>query len=121
MPVWQGAPLLLVPKVFVRYDPAYEAGDYYNKYVLEYLQAEALTAASALVQTLKNGRRVVRKKDLKREFPFSKEFLYEFSRTHPEVLTRYREDLAQLERRDRRAEIDPVDETTIATAWQSRT
>ena len=97
-------------------DPAYEAGDYYNNYVLEYLQAEALNAASALVQTLKNGRRVVRKKDLKREFPYSKEFLYQFSRAHPDVLARYREDLAQLERRDRRAEVDPVDETAIAAA-----
>jgi hypothetical protein len=116
VPVWDGAALLLVPKVLVRYDPAYEAGDYYNNYVLEYLQAEALNAASALVQTLKNGRRVVRKKDLKREFPYSKEFLYQFSRAHPDVLARYREDLAQLERRDRRAEIDPVDETAITAA-----
>jgi hypothetical protein len=116
VPVWEGTALLFVPKVMVRYDPAYEAGDYYNKYVLEYLQAEALNAASALVQTLKNGRRVVRKKDLKREFPYSKEFLYQFSRAHPDVLARYREDLAQLERRDRRAEVDPVDETAIAAA-----
>lgn len=116
LPVWEGRPILLVPKFFVRYDPAYEAGNYYNQYVLEYLRAEALTAASALVRTLKDGRRVVRKKDLKRDFPFSKRFLYEFSRAHPEVLARYRDDLAQIERRDRRAEVDPVDETTIAAA-----
>ena len=116
LPVWEGKPLLLVPKFFVRYDPAYEAGNYYNRYVLEYLRAEALTARSALVQTLKNGKAVVRSKDLKRDFPFSKKFLYEFSRQHPEVLARYRDDLAQIERRDRRAEVDPVDETTIAAA-----
>jgi hypothetical protein len=116
LPVWENRPVLLVPKFFVRYDPAYEAGNYYNQYVLEYLRAEALTAASALVRTLKDGRRVVRKKDLKRDFPFSKRFLYEFSRAHPEVLARYRDDLAQIERRDRRAEVDPVDETTIAAA-----
>jgi hypothetical protein len=116
LPVWQGTPILFVPKVFVRYDTAYEAGDYYNRYVLDYLRAEALTAASALVHTLKNGRRIVFKKDLKRHFPFSKQFLYEFSRVHPEVLVRYRDDLAQVERRDRRAEVDPVDETTIAAA-----
>ncbi len=116
LPVWEGRPILLVPKFFVRYDPAYEAGNYYNRYVLDYLQAEALTATSALVQTLKSGRRVVYKKDIKREFPFSKQFLYEFSRAHPEVLRHYREDLAQIERRDRRSEVDPVDETTIAAA-----
>jgi hypothetical protein len=32
------------------------------------------------------------------------------------VLARYREDLAQIERRDVRAEVDPVDEATIAAA-----
>ncbi len=116
VPVWGNAPFLLVPKYFVRYDTAYEAGDYYNRYVLEFLQAEALNAGSALVRTLQNGRRVVRKKDLKREFPYSKEFLFRFSREHPEVLARYREDLAQIERRDRRADIDPADEPTIAAA-----
>jgi hypothetical protein len=42
--------------------------------------------------------------------------LCEFSRAHPEVLARYREDLAQVERRDQRAEVDPVDEGTIAEA-----
>jgi hypothetical protein len=116
LPVWQGKPILFVPKFFVRFDPAYEAGNYYNKYVLEYLRAEALSAGSSLVLTLKNGRTVVRAKDLKRDFPFSKRFLYEFSRAHPDVLSRYREDLAQIERRDRRAEVDPVDEITIAEA-----
>ena len=116
VPVWQNSPIVLVPKYFVRRDPAYEAGDYYNHYVLEFLAAEALSAASALVRTLQNGRRVVRKKDLKREFPYSKQFLFEFSRAHPEVLSRYREDLAQIERRDRRADVDPADEATIAAA-----
>ena len=32
------------------------------------------------------------------------------------MLARYREDLAQIERRDVRAEVDPVDEATIAAA-----
>jgi hypothetical protein len=116
VPVWEGKPILMVPKWVVRYDPAYEAGNYYNRYVLEYLRAEALNSASGLVHLLKNGRAVVRSKELKRAFPFSKRFLYEFSRTHPEVLARYREDLAQVERRDLRAEVDPVDEGTIAEA-----
>jgi hypothetical protein len=79
LPVWKDEPILLVPKFFVRYDPAYEAGNYYDGYVLEYLRAEALSARSSLVHILKNGRPVVRKKDLKRQFPFSKRFLYEFS------------------------------------------
>ena len=116
VPVWEGRPILMVPKWVVRYDPAYEAGKYYNRYVLEYLRAEALNSASGLVHLLKNGCAVVRKKELKRAFPFSKRFLYEFSRALPEVLVRYREDLAQVERRDKRAEVDPVDEGKIAEA-----
>lgn len=82
VPVWQNVPVLLVPKYFVRRDPAYEAGDYYNNRVLEFLRAEALNAGSALVRTLKNRQRVVLNKDLKREFPYSKRFLFEFSREH---------------------------------------
>jgi hypothetical protein len=116
VPVWQNAPILLVPKYFVRRDPAYEATDYYNRYVLEFLRAEALSAASSLIHTFKNGRKTVRKKDLKRQFPYSKDFLFRFSEAHPEVLARYREDLAQLERRDPRADVDTADEPTIAGA-----
>jgi hypothetical protein len=65
----------MVPKWVLRCDPAYEAGNYYNRYVLEYLRAEALNSASGLVHLLKNGRAVVRSKELKRAFPFSKRFL----------------------------------------------
>ena len=56
LPVVNGNPVLLVPKMFVRYEPAYQAGSYYNHYVLDFLQAEALNAGSALVRMLKNGR-----------------------------------------------------------------
>lgn len=116
VPVWKNSPILLVPKYFVRRSPAYEAPTYYNDYVLEFLKAEALSSGSALVRMLKSGVRKVLKKDLKRQFPYSKQFLFEFSREHPEVLARYREDLAQIERRDSRADVDPADEPTIAAA-----
>ena len=42
---------------------------------------------------LKNGRRRVTKKYLESTYPLSKEFLFQFSEVHPEVLERYKESL----------------------------
>ena len=83
-------PIILVPKIIARRDTAYDADEYYRDHVLWYLQAENLDAGTALVHVLKNGRRVVYKKDLKEQHPYSKEFLYDFSREHPEILERYK-------------------------------
>jgi hypothetical protein len=49
------------------------------------------------VQVLKNGKRRVTKKDLKREYPISKHFLYTFSANHPEVLEQYKQSLGRSE------------------------
>ncbi|HLM80661.1 MAG TPA: hypothetical protein VK302_08510 [Terriglobales bacterium] len=42
LPVFRGKPVLLVPKNIVRYDPAYKHGEYYQHFVLNYLQVEEL-------------------------------------------------------------------------------
>jgi len=42
------------------------------------------------VKLLRNGSRIVTKKDLKARHPFSKEFLYRFTREHPGVLDEYK-------------------------------
>jgi hypothetical protein len=119
VPVWHGRPVVLVPKSIVRYDPAYEHRRYYRNFVLPYLQAEELRAGSSLVHTLQNGRRVVYKKDLAARFPCTKEFLYAFSREHPEVLGEYRDTLGRMERSDRSSDVDDVDEREIARALQA--
>lgn len=116
LPIVDGQPLLLVPKVFVRFMPAYNHVKYYRYYVLNYLQAEALTAQSSLVKTLKSGRPVVYKKDIEARFPCTKGFLYDFSREHPEVLEEYRQDLEEIERSGRVAEVTVEEEMTIARA-----
>ena len=97
LPIAQGRPILFVPKVIARYDLAYDHQKYYQHSVLDYLQAEALTAGSSLVHTLKNGRRVVYKKDIEAQFRCTKENLFRFSREHPDVLQEYREELIELE------------------------
>ena len=116
LPVAQGKPVLLVPKIIIRYDPAYNHEDYYNKYVLSFLQAEHIDANSSLVHTLRNGRRVVYKKHLKAEFPLTKENLYRFSRDHPTVMQRYRDYLEGLEKRGERYYVGPGDEGLMAEA-----
>jgi hypothetical protein len=116
MPVWRNSYALLVPKAFVRSVPTYDHQQYYRHFVLNYLQAEELSAASSLVHALRNGKLVVYKKDLEERFPCTKEFLYEFSRGHPEVLQNYRDHLAELERRGATSIIREEDEPGIANA-----
>jgi hypothetical protein len=87
-------PIILVPKIIARLDLAYDAREYYRHHVLVYLQAEHMEAGTSLVHVLKNGRKVVYKKDLESEYPYSKEFLYEFSKERPKVLEAYKKSVA---------------------------
>lgn len=116
LPMCGQLPVLLVPKAIARFSLGYDHNRYYRHFVLNYLRTEALEASSALVRTLKNGRKVVYKKDLERIFPCTKDLLYRFSREHPHVLEEYRESLERLERIDQKSEVDPEDEAAIAAA-----
>lgn len=91
LPVANGKRLLLLPKAAVRYHLSLEHTEYYEHYVLNYLQAEHLEAGSSLVELLKNGKKRVTKKNLKEDYPLDKDFLFEFSDKHPEVLDHYKE------------------------------
>lgn len=93
LPIYKGKRIVLVPKVAVRYCLSVDHREYYQHFVLDYLQAEHLAAGSSLVTVLRNGTRRVTKKDLKQEHPLSKKFLYEFTKDHPEVLDRYKRTL----------------------------
>jgi len=98
LPMFRNKPILLVPKFIARYSLDYDSSDYYNNYIINFLQAENLSAGSSLVRTLKNGARVVYKKDIKARHPFAKEFLFEFSKRNPKVLEKYRAALSVLEK-----------------------
>jgi hypothetical protein len=77
--------------------------DYYNKEILEYLQAEHTHAHTSLVTVLKNGKRVVYKKDLREQVADDlaargkslKDYIYEFTESHPEILEKYKEKLSR--------------------------
>ena len=64
-PVVNGAPLMLVPKAIVRRSITYDAGRYYNLYLLEALKGEPV--AQGLVRILKNGERIPPTKKALRE------------------------------------------------------
>lgn len=116
LPVAGGRPLLLVPKSIARFQPSYDHRTYYRKYAIEFLRAEHLNAKSALVHTFKNGNQTVFIKDLAQLHPLTKEYLFDFSRRHPEVLAEYKDDLARLEREGVSTAIDPADEEVVARA-----
>ncbi len=107
IPVYENRSIILVPKVFARYQIQYNHQQYYNKFVLEYLQQEHIDANSSLVKLLKNGEKKVYKKDLKNEeeYKLSKKFLYEFSNEHPEVLEQYTNSVSR--------DIKPITDTEI--------
>lgn len=95
LPIYSGGQILLVPKSIVRYRIATNHQEYYRRFVLDFLQAEHLSANSSLVEVLKCGRRRVTKKSLEERFPCTKDFLFEFSQNHPEVLDEYRKSLPE--------------------------
>ena len=82
LPVVDSYPIVLVPKVISRYSPAYDYDKYYRKFILEYLQAEHLSAMTSLVHTFKNGRSHVNKQDLEAIFPKTKENIFRFTEEH---------------------------------------
>jgi len=116
LPTVNRKPILLVPKVIARYDLSYDHQEYYRHFVLEFLQVENLNANSSLVRTLKSGRRIVYKKDIAATYPCTKENLFRFSRNHPEVLDKYADHLAKIEKGGDAAIIMPEDERVIAKA-----
>ena len=96
LPAYQHHDYILVPKQFVRRDKdLMNHRDFFNKYVLDILQRELLSAGDSLVETLKNGNRRVTKKSIKEDprFPSSKQFISEFILERPDVVDLYRNEL----------------------------
>lgn len=91
--------LTLVPKAIVRKSISYNAGKYYNKYLLEELQDEE--AAKGLVRILKNGEsRLIPKKEIKKSHIgddgkiHEKEQNRKLTPSRLEVLYRYKEEIS---------------------------
>lgn len=93
LPVYGGAPIMLVPKTAVRIRLIPDHDKFYSRFVLDYLEAELISANHSLVTVLKNGRKKVLRRDLREEYPYSREELFKFSKRHPEILKQYKESL----------------------------
>jgi hypothetical protein len=85
-----GHPVILVPKFSVRRKLGLNTQEFYNHYMLSFLQQEYLHAGQALVTVLKSGERKVYKSSIKPHHPKSKSGLAEFAFQHPEVLAQYK-------------------------------
>jgi hypothetical protein len=92
LPIVDGHPLLMVPKLSVRRQMTLNSQEFYSDFVLDYLEQEEIRRGSALVQTIQSsGRKKVLKKDLRSKYEFSKDFLARFAEATPDVLRRYKE------------------------------
>ena len=65
--------LLLVPKWIVRHEPIFDNENYFSGYVAPLLEGQELQANSQLVKLLRDGRRIVTKKDLAAKYGNSKD------------------------------------------------
>jgi hypothetical protein len=92
LPRTKAGKLLLVPKAVVRSSPHYDPNDYFNNYVLSFLQEYELAQGSGLVELLKSGKRRVTKKALKTKYGQGKRVSARITLEHNEILTRYRDE-----------------------------
>lgn len=85
--------LILIPKAIVRLNIFYDAYDYYNNYLLQYLRSIEFSANSSLVQLLKNGKRRVTNKDLMDKYGRGKQAIVKLSNKYPEVFENYKAEM----------------------------
>lgn len=97
---------ILLPISSVRQDPELSKSKYYRNFVLEFLRAEHQHAGDSLSSVLKNGKIVVRIKDLKEKYPMNVDFLYEFSKEHPNILDKYKSELRRTALKKGKAQLE---------------
>lgn len=108
MLVVEGRKIMLVPKGIVSFCNDYTPQKYFQHFVLNFLQHEHINLNSALVQERRDRTKYVTKKDLKKENPYSKEFLSEFTRRNPQILINFKNQITTLSLLDSKfEETDP--------------
>lgn len=117
LPVASGVRVLLVPKRIARWSTLLRPHDYYSNYIVEHIrQREYRQPTLGLGRLLKNGSLRISKKEVKAEFPFSKDFLAQFSREHPDVLEAFKAAKAAAASMDVRGDLDENVERAFASA-----
>lgn len=92
LPILPSGPLLLVPRAVVRHRLGFDAQTYYTHYISTFIQQEELAANSALVETLKSGRKRVTKKRIREEYGQGKEVNLQVTGKNGALLDQYRRD-----------------------------
>ncbi|NDL01019.1 hypothetical protein [Photorhabdus bodei] len=85
--------VILIPKILARYGIAYSHKTFYNRYIMPSLRNEHLSLNSALVETLKSGKRRVTRKRLLDEYGASKPFIESQIAKFTSSLNEYREEM----------------------------
>lgn len=94
LPIYNGTPIILIPKRYVTKIMTLDSRDFYRNEVLTSVQDDLMRADQGLVKILKNGEKqcIVTKKELKNsvKYRFSKELIFEEVQEKPELLRLYR-------------------------------
>lgn len=96
LPVHDGVPILLVPKVITNIEMAINGSDYYYKYVLPFEQERHLNdPTSGLCTILKTTgkRKAPSKQALKKIVPYSNSTIITYVNEQPQLLEQYKKDL----------------------------
>jgi len=92
LPMSHGRSLILVPKRIVRKDLTYNYHAYYHHSILPFLiEGTLMSGNESLVRVLRDGRRVVRRTELKKKYPVSKETALSVTLENPQLLENFRE------------------------------
>lgn len=93
LPVAGGKPLLLVPKIIVRYDLHLTKEDFFRRHLAPALQHEELdNPASKLIKTAKNGRKYVNKADIEEKYGGDKTIIANLTSERVGVFQSYKEE-----------------------------
>ena len=91
LPVTSFGKLILIPKAVVRHRLVYDSNHYYRHYLLPMMQLSEKTLNSALVITLKSGKKKVHKKDLLSKYGADKLAIVEQTLRHPHAIESFRQ------------------------------
>lgn len=94
LPVYNNAPMILVPKKIVTDKLMLDSQDFYRNEILSFVQEELMSADRSLIIVLKNGKRrcAITKKQLRSdaEYKYSKELVFKSIQQHPDLLRKFR-------------------------------
>jgi hypothetical protein len=89
LPMTPAGRLILVPKSIVRQRGTFDPGEYYNHYILPYLQDEEILHQTSLVRTVRGMARVT-KKAVREKYGSGKSVNLDVTLKDPAILDRYR-------------------------------